>query len=213
MAVQALIIAVENGFQTVLMAPTEILVEQHYETLTRYLKEIGYSIALLTARVKGKERKTILQGLAAGEIQIAIGTHAIFQKGVSFHRLGFVVIDEQHRFGVRQRSQLQQKGEKPDTLVMTATPIPRSLALTLYGTSTSRSSMNSLRGASPFEPCSEGMPSAKRSTRRSGTRYGKADNATSFSHSWRSPRSSSSGQRQKWPDSSGRQSLRALKSP
>ena len=132
-AVQALIIAVENGFQTVLMAPTEILAEQHYETLTRYLEEVGYSIALLTARVKGKERKTILQGLAAGEIQIAIGTHAIFQKGVSFHRLGLVVIDEQHRFGVRQRSQLQQKGEKPDTLVMTATPIPRSLALTLYG--------------------------------------------------------------------------------
>jgi ATP-dependent DNA helicase RecG len=132
-AVQALIIVVENGFQTVLMAPTEILAEQHYETLTRYLEEAGYSIALLTARVKGKERKTILQGLAAGEIQIAIGTHAVFQKGVSFHRLGFVVIDEQHRFGVRQRSQLQQKGERPDTLVMTATPIPRSLALTLYG--------------------------------------------------------------------------------
>ena len=132
-AVQALIIVVENGFQTVFMAPTEILAEQHYETLTRYLGEVGYSIALLTARVKGKERKEILQGLASGEIQVAIGTHAVFQKGVSFHRLGFVIIDEQHRFGVRQRSQLQQKGEKPDTLVMTATPIPRSLALTLYG--------------------------------------------------------------------------------
>ncbi len=132
-AVQALIIVVENGFQTVLMAPTEILAEQHYETLTRDLREVGYSVALLTARVKGKERKAILQGLASGEIQIAIGTHAVFQKGVAFHRLGFVVIDEQHRFGVRQRSQLQQKGEKPDTLVMTATPIPRSLALTLYG--------------------------------------------------------------------------------
>ena len=132
-AVQALIIAVENGFQTVLMAPTEILAEQHYETLTRYLGKAGYSIALLTARVKGQERNAILQGLAAGEIQIAIGTHAVFQKRVSFHRLGFVVIDEQHRFGVRQRSELQQKGEKPDTLVMTATPIPRSLALTLYG--------------------------------------------------------------------------------
>ena len=132
-AVQALIVAVENGVQTVLMAPTEILAEQHFETLNRYLGEVGYSIALLTARVKGRERKAILEGLAAGEIQIAIGTHAIFQKGVSFQRLGFVVIDEQHRFGVRQRSQLQQKGDKPDTLVMTATPIPRSLALTLYG--------------------------------------------------------------------------------
>ncbi len=132
-AIQAIIIVVESGFQTVLMAPTEILAEQHYETLTRYLSDLGYSIALLTGRIKGRDKERVLSEIAQGKIQIVIGTHAVFQKGVSFERLGLVVIDEQHRFGVQQRSQLQKKGQNPDTLVMTATPIPRSLALTLYG--------------------------------------------------------------------------------
>ncbi len=132
-AIQAIIIVVENGLQTVLMAPTELLAEQHYETLTRYLSAPGYSIALLTGRVKGTDKERVLKEIAKGEIQIVIGTHAVFQKGVAFQRLGLAVIDEQHRFGVRQRSQLQKKGQNPDTLVMTATPIPRSLALTLYG--------------------------------------------------------------------------------
>lgn len=132
-AVQAIIIAIENKLQAVLMAPTEILAEQHYETLTQYLTDLGYSIALLTRRVKGQERKQVLKKMEKGEIQIVIGTHSVFQKGVIFKKLGLVIIDEQHRFGVYQRSQLQKKGQNPDTLVMTATPIPRSLALTLYG--------------------------------------------------------------------------------
>ena len=132
-AVQAIIIAIENKLQAVLMAPTEILAEQHYETLTQYLTDLGYSIALLTRRVKGQKRQQVLKKMEKGEIQIVIGTHSVFQKGVFFKKLGLVIIDEQHRFGVYQRSQLQKKGQNPDTLVMTATPIPRSLALTLYG--------------------------------------------------------------------------------
>ena len=132
-AVQAMVIVVENGYQCVLMAPTEILAEQHFATLQRDLGEAGCSIALLKGRLPSAARKKILGQVADGTVQIVVGTHAVFQKSVQFQRLGLVVIDEQHRFGVIQRLGLQQKGEQPDTLVMTATPIPRSLALTLYG--------------------------------------------------------------------------------
>ncbi len=132
-ALQAMIVVMDCGYQCVLMAPTEILAEQHFQTLGGYLARSPFQPVYLSGNVKGKERKAILSQIASGEAHLVIGTHAVFQKGVKFGKLGFAVIDEQHRFGVQQRSQLMEKGERPDTLVMTATPIPRSLALTLYG--------------------------------------------------------------------------------
>ena len=132
-AVQAMVVVAENGCQAVLMAPTEILSRQHYTTIRQYLNDTRYRIALLTGGVKGRQRTSLLKDVADGKIDILIGTHAVIQEGVEFAGLGLVVIDEQHRFGVLQRSRLMAKGSSPDTLVMTATPIPRSLALTVYG--------------------------------------------------------------------------------
>ncbi len=132
-ALQAMVVALENGFQTALMAPTELLAEQHLRTFRERFEHVPYNIQFLSSRVKGKERRDVLDEVADGRAQIVIGTHALFQEDVQFADLGLVVIDEQHRFGVVQRSQLMHKGRKPDTLVMTATPIPRSLALTVYG--------------------------------------------------------------------------------
>lgn len=129
----AMLIAVENGYQTAFMAPTEILAEQHYITIHNLLENIGVKIALLKGSKKISEKKDVLEGLAQGKIDIAVGTHALVQKNVEFKKLGFAVIDEQHRFGVMQRAVLSRKGENPDVLIMTATPIPRTLALTLYG--------------------------------------------------------------------------------
>ncbi len=132
-AILAMVVAVANGYQAAFMAPTELLAEQHYATLRHHLEPHGYRLALLTGSVRGRARRPILERLAVGDLDIVVGTHALFQKGVEYHRLGFVVIDEQHRFGVHHRARLRAKGARPDTLVMTATPIPRSLALTLYG--------------------------------------------------------------------------------
>ncbi len=134
-AVLTLLVAVENGFQGALMAPTEILAEQHYRSLSRMLDLGGasYTRVLLTGSAKAAARRRALEGLASGAIQIAVGTHALFEPGVEFRKLGLVVVDEQHRFGVLQRAALVSKGVRPDVLVMTATPIPRSLALTVYG--------------------------------------------------------------------------------
>lgn len=132
-AMLTMLIAVENGFQAALMAPTEILVEQHFATISRLLKDSNYRIALLSRGIKGKLKQQILKNIEKGEIDLIIGTHALIQEGVTFANLGLAVIDEQHRFGVLQRSDLVQKGLKPDVLVMSATPIPRSLALTVYG--------------------------------------------------------------------------------
>src|SRR5262249_12709687 len=132
-ALQAIIIALENGYQAALMAPTEILAEQHYLNIKRWLAATPYRVALLTAGVKKRLKEELRAQIADGTIQLVIGTHAIIQEGVAFKDLGFVVIDEQHRFGVLQRSTLRGKGSAPDPLVMTATPIPRSLALTVYG--------------------------------------------------------------------------------
>ncbi len=132
-ALQAMVIAIENGYQTALMVPTEILAEQHYHTVCQLLSGTGYRIAFLTSSVKGKGRESVLGHIQSGKTDLIIGTHALIQKGVQFKKLGLVVIDEQHRFGVLQRSKLISKGDLPETLVMTATPIPRSLALTLYG--------------------------------------------------------------------------------
>lgn len=125
--------AIEAGRQAAMMAPTEILARQHYERLAPMADQAGLTIALLTGREKGAARKAVLAGLADGSIQIAVGTHALFQEGVAFHDLGVAVVDEQHRFGVHQRLALGSKGEAVDILVMTATPIPRTLALTYFG--------------------------------------------------------------------------------
>lgn len=132
-AVYALLKAVSGGYQAVLMAPTEILAEQHYLNLKRMLEPLGIVPELLTGSLSKKEREGVYRRISDGTCAIAIGTHALIQKQVEFANLGAVVIDEQHRFGVRQRLALENKGRAPDVLVMTATPIPRSLALTLYG--------------------------------------------------------------------------------
>lgn len=126
--------AAQAGLQTAIMAPTEILASQHAETLSELLSPFGVNVALLTGAVKGRERQELLNKLVEGEIDVLVGTHALIQKGVDYHKLGFVVIDEQHRFGVKQRQALLEKSQHmPHLLSMTATPIPRSLALTLYG--------------------------------------------------------------------------------
>ena len=129
-----MILAVDNGFQACMMAPTEILARQHYATIAKMVDGIGLRVAVLTGTTKTKERRETLAALAAGEIDILIGTHALIEDRVQFASLGFVVIDEQHRFGVEQRAKLWTKNDNPPhILVMTATPIPRTLAMTLYG--------------------------------------------------------------------------------
>ncbi|HEV7952077.1 MAG TPA: ATP-dependent DNA helicase RecG [Candidatus Saccharimonadales bacterium] len=126
--------AASSGFQTALMAPTEILASQHAETLSRLLQPLGVNVGLLTGSVKGVARKTLYEQIANGSVDVVVGTHALIQETVQFHQLGFVVIDEQHRFGVKQRQELLTKSKHmPHLLAMTATPIPRSLALTVYG--------------------------------------------------------------------------------
>ena len=132
-ALLAMLGAVEAGLQAALMAPTELLVRQHLASLEPYARAAGVRLACLTGREKGAGREVTLQKLAAGEIDILIGTHALFSDDVAFKDLGLAVVDEQHRFGVHQRMQLQSKGKPADVLVMTATPIPRTLALTAYG--------------------------------------------------------------------------------
>ena len=133
-ATMALLIAAEAGAQGALLAPTEILARQHFETLSRTLSGLDVRVGLLTGRDKGKAREATLMGLADGSIDILVGTHAIFQEGVTYRDLGLVVVDEQHRFGVAQRMMLQAKAERPPhLLVMTATPIPRTLTLAQYG--------------------------------------------------------------------------------
>ena len=134
-ALCAMLLAVENGYQAALMAPTEILAEQHFLTFKRMLKGLPVKVAILTSSTKAaaKKKKKILQELADGKIQILVGTHAVIQDTVQFHNLRLAVIDEQHRFGVKQRSKLKEKTAKLDLLTMTATPIPRTLALAFYG--------------------------------------------------------------------------------
>ena len=133
-ALMSMLLAVDNGFQACMMAPTEILARQHFATITRMLEGMDVKTAVLTGSSKAKERRLALEGIASGEVDILIGTHALIEDRVQFANLGFVVIDEQHRFGVEQRARLWTKNEQPPhILVMTATPIPRTLAMTLYG--------------------------------------------------------------------------------
>ncbi len=133
-AVLTMLIALDNGFQACLMAPTEILATQHYESVSAMLTGIGVKVALLTGSTRRKQREEIHEGLQNGDIRILVGTHALIEPDVKFHNLGLAIIDEQHRFGVEQRSKLWMKNvQPPHVLVMTATPIPRTLAMTLYG--------------------------------------------------------------------------------
>ncbi|TSA55991.1 MAG: ATP-dependent DNA helicase RecG, partial [Planctomycetaceae bacterium] len=129
----AMICACENGYQAAIMAPTEILAEQHYSNIKEWAGLLGLKVAILTGSKKTAERRDVCKRIESGDVDIIIGTHALIQEGVEFKKLGFVVIDEQHRFGVVQRATLRGKGINPDVLVMTATPIPRSLAMTVYG--------------------------------------------------------------------------------
>jgi ATP-dependent DNA helicase RecG len=132
-ALLAALVAMENGFQVAFMAPTEILAEQHYINIRRLLEASRFRIALLTGSTPAKKRRELQAELAGGSLHLVVGTHALVEEPVGFHELGFVIIDEQHRFGVIQRAALRAKGQHPDVLVMTATPIPRTLALTTYG--------------------------------------------------------------------------------
>ena len=133
-ALMSMLIALDNGFQACIMAPTEILAEQHFATISTFLRGMNIRTELLTGVVKGKRRESVLTGLLDGSVQILVGTHAVIEDPVQFRRLGMAVVDEQHRFGVAQRAKLWQKSERPPhVLVMTATPIPRTLAMTLYG--------------------------------------------------------------------------------
>ena len=133
-ALMTMLIALDNGYQACIVAPTEILAEQHFQSIREFLKGMDIRIELLTGSIKGKKREDILEGLANGNVRILIGTHAVLEDAVLFARLGLAVIDEQHRFGVAQRAKLWSKSEMPPhILVMTATPIPRTLAMTIYG--------------------------------------------------------------------------------
>lgn len=132
-ALMAALVAVENGYQVAIMAPTEILAEQHWHTIKHWCSQLNIATVLVTAGLKGKRRKEVFGQIAEGIAQIVIGTHAVIQDSVDFARLGLGIVDEQHRFGVLQRGVLKKKGTNPDILVMTATPIPRTLAMTLFG--------------------------------------------------------------------------------
>jgi ATP-dependent DNA helicase RecG len=134
-ALMSMLMAADNGFQSCMMAPTEILAQQHYDNIKSLAADLGISVGYLSGSVKGKKREAVLKELASGNMHIVIGTHALIEPWVQFQNLGLSIIDEQHRFGVEQRSKLWQKNQAgpPHVLVMTATPIPRTLAMTLYG--------------------------------------------------------------------------------
>jgi ATP-dependent DNA helicase RecG len=132
-AVQAGVVAIESGYQVALMVPTEILAEQHTQNIRRTLAQAPYRVELLTGSLAAAKKREVQTAVESGEVDFVIGTHALIQENVRFSKLGLVIIDEQHRFGVMQRAELMNRGSNPDTLVMTATPIPRSLTMTLYG--------------------------------------------------------------------------------
>jgi len=132
-ALLVMLLAIESGFQAAIMAPTEILAEQHYRTMQGLVQTLGVRVVLLTSGIKGRKRRELLETIAMGNVDLIVGTHTLIQEGVGFKALALVVIDEQHRFGVLQRATLKRKGYYPDVLVMTATPIPRTLAMTVYG--------------------------------------------------------------------------------
>lgn len=124
---------IQNGYQAALMVPTEVLAEQHYQSFCEMFEPLGIKTVLLSGSLTAKQKRIILEEIAEGKAKMILGTHAVIQKNVVFYKLGLVITDEQHRFGVRQRGALSEKGNNPHVLVMTATPIPRTLALILYG--------------------------------------------------------------------------------
>src|SRR3984885_1855744 len=126
-------VAIDNGFQCVMMAPTEILAEQHYRQFQRLITPLGLKTCLVVGKQGQKERRQVRQEILSGQIHIAVGTHALLEDDVEFQNLGLIIIDEQHRFGVKQRARLKSKSLSPELLTMTATPIPRTLALTMHG--------------------------------------------------------------------------------
>ena len=132
-AFMSALIAIQNKQQVALMVPTEILAEQHFQNSKKYLEPLGVRVSLLTGAMKASEKQRVYEALSAGEIDICVGTHALIQEDVEFKNLALAIIDEQHRFGVEQRSLLKSKGQSPHFLIMTATPIPRTLAMTVYG--------------------------------------------------------------------------------
>lgn len=132
-SIWALVICVQSGYQAALMVPTEILAAQHYATLEKILKPLGIKVAMLTSGLKKKEKLEVIQNIAEHKVNLVVGTHALIQEDIQFKKLGLIIVDEQHKFGVIQRVKLQQKGIMPDVLVMSATPIPRTLAITVYG--------------------------------------------------------------------------------
>ena len=132
-ALEAATIVIENGYQAALMAPTEILAVQHFLSARRIFAAAGYQVELLISGLKAQEKRAVTERMRSGKAQLVVGTHALLEEPAGFARLGLVIVDEQHRFGVLQRKRLMEKGTTPDVLVMTATPIPRTLALTLYG--------------------------------------------------------------------------------
>ena len=132
-ALETAAIVIENGYQAALMAPTEILAVQHFLSARRIFAASGYGVELLISSLKGQKKQAVLDRMRSGKAQLVVGTHALLEEPAGFARLGLVIVDEQHRFGVLQRKRLIEKGAAPDVLVMTATPIPRTLALTLYG--------------------------------------------------------------------------------
>ena len=178
-ALIAMLAAMENGYQTALMAPTEILAEQHARNIKRLLAKAPYRVELLTGSLRAAEKRKLQVELAAGEIHACIGTHAMIQEAVSFKKLGLAVIDEQHRFGVMQRAELRARGFNPDVLVMTATPIPRSLTMTIYGDLDVSVIDEMPPGRTPIETCvlgeeqragSEAIDCARSARRPSGLR-------------------------------------------
>jgi ATP-dependent DNA helicase RecG len=132
-AAQAAIIAIENGYQVAVLAPTEILASQHLYYFKNLFEPLHYSVVLVTGSTPAKEKRELKKLVAEGGVQVVVGTHALLEEDVEFHKLGLAIVDEQHRFGVMQRFRFMRKGVRPDVVVMTATPIPRTLALTLYG--------------------------------------------------------------------------------
>lgn len=169
----AMLKAAGGGFQAALMAPTEILAEQHYINIGKYFGRIGISTALATGGMKKNDRDDLLEKIKSGLVQVVVGTHALIQSDVQFKKLALVVIDEQHRFGVRQRAMIRQKGLNPDVLVMTATPIPRTLAMTMYGDL----DISSIKGMPPGR---KQVETAVYSHSRAGIVYGQIKNEVSL---------------------------------
>ena len=168
-ALMAMLAVVESGGQAVLMAPTEILARQHFATLSKMAASAGLGIEVLTGRTKGRERDDILERIASGEAQIVIGTHALFQETVNYRNLMLAVVDEQHRFGVHQRLRLTAKGISPHMLVMTATPIPRTLVLAAFGDMDVSKLTEKPAGRKPIQTITD-PERAHRRDRRSGCR-------------------------------------------